>query len=91
MLGPLADNGGPTETHALLPGSPAIDTANDASCPAIDQRGEARPFDGDGDGMAHCDIGSVEYLPEPRGSVTLIAGAALLALLYRRRVQESSR
>jgi hypothetical protein len=25
MLGPLADNGGPTETHALLPGSPAID------------------------------------------------------------------
>ena len=32
QLGPLADNGGPTLTHALLPGSPAIDAANDAAC-----------------------------------------------------------
>ena len=85
MLGPLADNGGSTETHDLLPGSPAIDAANDASCPAADQRGAARPFDGDGDGMAHCDIGAVEFVPEPHGSVMLIAGAAFLGLLYRRR------
>jgi predicted outer membrane repeat protein len=86
MLGPLKDNGGPTETHGLLAGSPAID-AGSVNCPppATDQRGEARPFDGDDDETATCDIGSVEYLPEPRGSVTLIAGAALLALLYRRR------
>ena len=32
LLGPLADNGGPTQTHALLPGSPAIDAGNPAGC-----------------------------------------------------------
>ena len=53
-LGPLADNGGPTWTHALLAGSPAIDAANDAACPATDQRGVARPQG------PHCDIGAVE-------------------------------
>lgn len=42
-LGPLQDNGGPTETHALLSGSPAIDAAEDASAPEADQRGELRP------------------------------------------------
>jgi hypothetical protein len=39
----LQDNGGPTETIALLPGSPAIDTGNDATAPATDQRGVPRP------------------------------------------------
>ena len=44
-LGPLADNGGPTLTHALLAGSPAIDAGDPAavagvgSVPAFDQRG----------------------------------------------------
>jgi beta-glucanase (GH16 family) len=38
-LGLLSDNGGPTWTHALLPGSPALDAADDAVCPATDQRG----------------------------------------------------
>jgi predicted outer membrane repeat protein len=42
-LDPLADNGGPTQTFALQPGSPAIDAGNDTYCPATDQRGEARP------------------------------------------------
>jgi hypothetical protein len=37
LLGPLADNGGPTETHALLPGSPAIDAGENESCPETDQ------------------------------------------------------
>ena len=41
LLGQLADNGGPTRTHALLPGSPAIDTGNTTS--TVDQRGEIRP------------------------------------------------
>ena len=54
QLGPLAANGGPTQTHALLPGSPAIDAANDALCPATDQRGTTRPQG------AHCDIGAYE-------------------------------
>jgi CSLREA domain-containing protein len=53
-LGPLADNGGPTRTHALLAGSPAIDAASDADCPPRDQRGVTRP---QGSG---CDIGSYE-------------------------------
>jgi hypothetical protein len=54
-LGPLADNGGPTMTHALLPGSPALD-AWTAGCPGpdTDQRGAVRP-----QGTA-CDIGAYE-------------------------------
>ncbi len=82
MLGPLQDNGGPTETHALLPGSPAID-AGSVNCPppATDQRGVDRPQG------AACDIGAVEYLPEPRGALVLIAGAGFLGLLYRRRTR----
>ena len=44
MLGPLADNGGPTKTHALLVGSPAIDKGK-AFGTATDQRGKHRPFD----------------------------------------------
>jgi hypothetical protein len=43
LLGPLASNGGPTQTQALLAGSPAIDAAEAASSPAVDQRGVARP------------------------------------------------
>ena len=55
LLGPLADNGGPTQTHALLAGSPAIDAGSpDCPPPATDQRGVARPQG------AACDIGSVE-------------------------------
>lgn len=61
LLGPLADNGGVTYTHLPLPGSPAIDHVS-AGCPppAADQRGAARPVDGDGDGSALCDAGAVE-------------------------------
>jgi hypothetical protein len=53
MLGPLADNGGPTKTHALLAGSPAIDKGNSFGA-TTDQRGAARP-----QGTAS-DIGSFE-------------------------------
>jgi predicted outer membrane repeat protein len=55
MLGPLQDNGGPTETHALLAGSPAIDAGSpDCPPPTTDQRGVARPQG------AGCDIGAFE-------------------------------
>jgi hypothetical protein len=54
-LGPLADNGGPTLTMALLPGSPAIDAGNTALAPATDQRGYPRPA-----GLA-ADIGAFEF------------------------------
>jgi predicted outer membrane repeat protein len=56
-LKPLAANGGPTQTRALTPGSPAIDAGNDGSCPPVDQRGVTRPQ------LAHCDIGAYEYSP----------------------------
>ena len=55
LLGPLADNGGPTLTMALLPGSPAIDAGNTSLAPATDQRGFPRPA-----GLA-ADIGAFEY------------------------------
>jgi Divergent InlB B-repeat domain/Immunoglobulin I-set domain len=55
LLGPLADNGGPTQTMALLPGSPAIDAAVPQPGLNTDQRGVARPF-----GSAP-DIGAYEW------------------------------
>jgi uncharacterized protein (TIGR03437 family) len=39
LLGPLVNNGGPTQTHALLPGSPAIDRGKNLSNLSTDQRG----------------------------------------------------
>src|SRR5262245_34909174 len=61
LLGALANNGGSTQTHALLAGSPAINTANNATCPATDQRGVSRPIG------PTCDIGSLE---SPEGAPT---------------------
>jgi hypothetical protein len=58
-LGPLADNGGPTLTMALLPGSPAIDAGATLGAPATDQRGVPRP---QGSGV---DIGAFECLKSP--------------------------
>jgi hypothetical protein len=43
LLGPLDDNGGPTFTMALLPGSPAIDAGNNAYATDFDQRGPGYP------------------------------------------------
>jgi hypothetical protein len=64
LLGPLAFNGGPTETQALLAGSPAIDAGATDGCPQFDQRGVARP-----QGRA-CDIGAYERVPPTTRSTT---------------------
>ena len=64
LLGPLQNNGGPTFTHALLPGSPAVDAGdpNFVPPPSTDQRG--CPFDRVFNGRI--DIGSFETQPTPR-------------------------
>jgi hypothetical protein len=78
----LSDNGGGTETHALLPGSAAID-AGIPNCPppSTDQRGVPRPQG------AACDIGAVEFVPEPASWLMLVVGTVFLGVLYRRRAQ----
>ena len=74
LLGPLADNGGPTQTHFPLNGSPILDKG---SCSlGTDQRGDARPVDLDdtfypnGTGGA-CDIGAVEAQDSGPNAITL--------------------
>ena len=54
-LGALANNGGSTQTMALLAGSPAINAGINAGCPATDQRGVTRPQG------SVCDIGAFEF------------------------------
>lgn len=54
LLGPLQNNGGATLTHALLSGSPAIDSGDTLACPLSDQTGQVRPAG------AACDLGAVE-------------------------------
>jgi hypothetical protein len=63
-LGPLAANGGPTLTHALLSGSPAIDTGTKTGAPTTDQRGVKRP---QRDGI---DIGAYELVGPPTSHPT---------------------
>lgn len=53
-LGPLQDNGGPTFTHALLPGSLCILAGTSTGAPLTDQRGVIRP-------LGKCDIGAYQY------------------------------
>ena len=74
LLGPLSQNGGPTPTHALLPGSPAIDAADPSGCSnetesarlTFDQRLAKRPASG-------CDMGAYEVVPEANLDVSLRA------------------
>jgi hypothetical protein len=89
ILGPLANNGGPTQTHALVAGSPAIDAGDPGGCRnnlktllLTDQRGFARHVDGNNDGAVRCDIGAFEFgaesvpIPSPLGigATTLATG-----------------
>jgi hypothetical protein len=72
LLGPLANNGGPTPTLALQPASPAIDAGNPAACPTTDQRAFPRP---DMSGTP-CDIGAYEFQGTPTRTLTVtLAGS----------------
>jgi len=96
ILDALGDNGGPTtpatKTHALDPGSPAIDRAPNAACAAativdgVDQRDEPRNVDGDGAaGVNECDVGAYEapfsappsVCPAPGTERTTILGVGM--------------
>jgi hypothetical protein len=76
----LAFNGGPTPTHALAPGSPAIDGGGPVCADAnrnplvTDQRGKPRTVDGNREGTARCDIGAFEFFPIVNNLVTLDPG-----------------
>ena len=63
-LSALQDNGGFTLTHLPLGGSPAIDAGTATGPPMVDQRGRARPLDGNGDTTFAVDIGAVEVEPD---------------------------
>src|SRR5262249_40095581 len=66
MLGPLQDNGGPTFTHALLTGSPAIDAGKNFTAATMDERGPGfvrtsdNPSVGNANGGDGTDIGAYE-------------------------------
>jgi len=60
------------------PGSPLVDAASLEFCLLDDQLGSNRPVDGDGDGVAACDIGAIE-VPEPGFAGMLSAGILLLS------------
>jgi hypothetical protein len=78
----LQNNGGPTQTVAVLAGSAAINAGDDAVCAAdpvngLDQRGYARP----GGGLPNCTIGAYEYLAlPPRYQGPALSPVALLGL-----------
>mgnify|MGYP003377798169 CR=1 FL=1 len=85
ILSPLAENGGPTQTHALPAGSPALDRAPNASCTAapvngLDQRGQPRNQNGSGNASNNeCDVGAFERAgsaPPPTGGFYLSPGKA---------------
>ncbi len=60
QLEPLANNGGPTPTHALSVASPAVEAGDNTTCPDTDQRGVSRPR-----GLS-CDIGAFELEDPPQ-------------------------
>jgi hypothetical protein len=77
LLTPLGNHGGPTLTHALLPGSPAIEAGDPAipDPPATDQRGFARIVG------PRIDLGAVEAQQQGIAEVPVLSPVGLLALM----------
>lgn len=69
LLGPLANNGGPTLTHLPLPGSPAIGMGNNEACLAIDQRQGPRTVNNPDVGSAELKLAQVSGVPINAGAV----------------------
>jgi uncharacterized repeat protein (TIGR01451 family) len=63
----LADNGGRSPSHHPKIGSPLLDAGYADGCQSDDQRTASRPFDGNNDGDAICDIGAIEAYLGPSG------------------------
>ncbi len=89
VLAELADNGGPTPTHAPLDASPALDAGDPAGCVDheefpidLDQRGEVRPFEPPAaSGIEpRCDIGALELQRVPEPSLWSLQACGLLSL-----------
>nr|WP_281248454.1 DUF4347 domain-containing protein [Spirulina major] len=81
-LGPLANNGGPTQTHALLAGSPAIDAGNNGLVPSIRNSGDQRGFI-PGIFNGKVDIGAYEFgAVDPNPPVAAAAATAFNADLF---------
>ena len=57
-------NGGLVPSLDLAPGSVAIDNGTNTLCPSRDVRNFSRPYDGDTNGVAICDVGAVEFRPQ---------------------------
>lgn len=81
LLAPLANNGGPTETHLPAAGSPLANAGLDSACLLEDQRGFLRNL-----GPANaCDVGAVEFsVPEADAALAGVAALAALGVLRRR-------
>jgi hypothetical protein len=76
LLGPPQNNGGPTDTMALLPGSPAIDAGDNTDAPEWDQRGPGYPRIVNG----IIDIGAFEYQGDGSGPAILAVPPSLVPL-----------
>jgi large repetitive protein len=83
LLGPLADNGGGTDTMALGAGSPAIDAGGNCPPPTTDQRGIARPLG------AACDVGAFEAAAAPLPPVGVRLTKLRVKRVTRRRLRVS--
>lgn len=83
LLDTLANNGGLTRTVALIPGSPAIDAGDDATCAAApvsnqDQRGASRSVNAG----THCDMGAYERAPSQFTDDPIVVGTTVIRVLH---------